>query len=276
MQDPSTPGSGTAGRAGRRLLLLLAVAACGRGSGDQADPPPRPGGPEKVVMDSSARAAPACEGPSPVVDTTLLRKGAEWEPLGRWLADSTRFKDSSSDSAVNPVRLCDTCAPVRMRIVAETRTYCNTPESLDRTTRTAGVWVVLDGTVTPPGWGATFARDDSIFVFAHDTASSAILAYRVGPKRDRVGVAPDSAWSFRYCRDGHTGEPSLAKWRVSPSTRANAARAGAARDTTPPPNDPGTYGWMSCASGCCQFYIPPGPVGGGGGGGPPPRCPGGR
>jgi hypothetical protein len=274
---------GAAARAGRRLLLLLAVAACGGGG----DAPPRA---EPADRDVSARADTTAGtgvqcAPSPAVNPALLSDTTKWARLTSWRVQSgVAFADANADSTRAWVRLCAGCNPVKLRIVSENRTYCNSPGSLHDTTRIAGVWAVEEGTVTPPGWGVTFSPGDSIFVFAHDTASSAILAYRVG---NRVHRAPANAWSFHYCQHGGPGfNQPRARWRDRGTDHVVTVPGnGGPPDVPGPPGDsdpPGTYGWMACASGCCQFYIPPileedgdpPGKGGGSGGGGRPMCPG--
>ncbi|HEX2078341.1 MAG TPA: hypothetical protein VHG08_11550 [Longimicrobium sp.] len=247
MESSSAVPAGTAGRLGRRLLLALALAACG--GGDQAS-----SGAPKAGDAALAAAAPgdtACPQP-PAIDTTIFK--GPYRGLTQWFrSNNVSFKDTSPDSTVALVRLCNNCAAVKLTILSEARTYCTRRDSLAGKTRIAGVYVVDSGSVAPAGWGRTFNPGDSIFLFARNDSGPAKLVYPVvrTPTDSVVGAAPDTAWAFRYCNDGHPGRAPQGKWRKyrprNPAAGQTAATAG----------DERTYGWMACASGCCQFYVPP-------------------
>jgi hypothetical protein len=260
MQHPAQERSRTAARIGRRLLLVLSLAACGGqadDAGEKADSAPA----APAAGKSQAHAAANGQGPggpctpSPAVNPVLLADGAPWQALSRW-RDSAHvtFRNTSDQHTVAWVKLCKTCQAVKLQIVSESSTYCNGGGNLRGTTRIAGVWVVLEGSVRPSGWGnKTFSPGDSILVFSHDSSASARLVYPVGNKVQR---APDDAWVFKFCRDNHANTGPNAQWRNG-VTGAPAASDGAAQGSE---DGPGTYGWMACASGCCQFYIPPNPI----------------
>jgi hypothetical protein len=239
------------GRAGG-LLLLLALAACGGDAADDsADSPPPP-------ADSTVRAvaahlpADSC-APSPGVDPALLASGASWAALEQWSgAAGVAFDTALTDSSSAPVQLCDTCTAVTLQIVSERRTYCNGGNSFADSTRIVGVWRVQGGTVAPPGWGKSFAAGDSILVFARDTL--AILAYRMPD--GTVRQAPGNAWNFRFCADGETHGRAQSRWRRQGRPRVDP-NPDKGKDDVDDDEGPGTYGWMACANGCCQFYIPP-------------------
>lgn len=258
--------SSTGRRVGRRLLLLLALAACRHDGGDKApNASDASGEPRQTVADKGRGGEAACE-PSPAVDPRLLDSTTAWADFERQLHSvDVRFVNTQDDSTITRVALCDSgCDSVTLQIVSERRTDCNTVGNFD-STRIVGLWRVLEGTVTPPGWGRTFNKGDSIFLFARDTFSSASVVYQVG---DRVHRAPPHAWNFRYCQEAHVGTGPQGRWRTRELTLQRQRR-----DTLPGGGDPpGTYGWMSCASGCCQFYIPPTNEGNGSGDGKPP-CP---
>jgi hypothetical protein len=244
------------GRAGGLLLLVLALAACGgdAGEGDGGAGPPSPPA-DASVRRAADLPADTC-APSPRVDPALLANGASWSALEQWSGSAgVAFDTAPTDSSSASVKLCDTCTAVTLQIVSEHRTYCNGRQSLVDSTRIVGVWRVQSGTVAPPGWGKTFAAGDSILVFARDTLAPAILVYRT--PQGTVQRAPDTAWTFRFCADGETHGRAQSRWRKHPRPPRVDPQPEKGRDEVDDDEGPGTYGWMACANGCCQFYIPP-------------------
>ena len=70
-----------------------------------------------------------------------------------------------------------------------------------------------------------------------------------------TNAAPATAWQFWFCpHGGSVDKAPMARWRSrfdsshvpEPRTRNDAGA-----------DEGGSYGWMTCASGCCQFYTPP-------------------
>ncbi|HEX2078342.1 MAG TPA: hypothetical protein VHG08_11555 [Longimicrobium sp.] len=248
----AVPPPGAAARTARCLLLALALAACGSGGGDQQSA----GAPEEPERPAPAGGQADTCPPPPVVDTMLFH--GPFEALARRLQETrvTFLNRHPNDSTTALVKLCEDCNPVKMTIVSERRTGCLQADSLREQTRIAGVFVVDSGSVTPPGWGRSFNPRDSLLVFARDTLAPAKLVYRLPSTTggDTVGVAPNNPWTFRYCTDSHQrGMGPQGKWRqYVPSPAAAPGRSENEGERT--------YGWMACASGCCQFYIPPPPT----------------
>jgi hypothetical protein len=247
MESSPSVRSGSAGRLARRLLMALALAACGGGDDPSSDTPEGGGGDTAAVAAAASNAPANCPQP-PALDPALL--GGKYSALSQWLsANNVTFTDTdtTADSIKALVKLCPTCNAVKLRIVSEARTYCMRRDSLAGKTRIAGMFVVDSGSVTPANWGRTFNPGDSILVFARDSVAPARLVYRTSPSpASTVGSAPSRAWAFRYCNDGNPGNSPQGRWRHKPQ--------GAGQTTG---GEGGTYGWMACATGCCQFYVPP-------------------
>lgn len=219
------------------LLLGLAVAACGGGSGDTAagdSAQARPA--HAVAADRRDGSGPQCPAP-PAIDTTFFTDST-WTSFAGWLGGHrVRFTGRGARQSV-PLEQGGT--PVSLTIQSEQRTHCMRRDSVQGKTRIAGIYRVESAATA---FGHTFKAGDTIYVFSHDTLGQPVLAFKNG---DRVGTAPATAgWRFRFCHDGHPHPDPAAEWRSF--------------DPPGPPDneDPGTYGWMACASGCCQFYIPP-------------------
>lgn len=240
-----------AARRPRALLIALALCACGGGDperrADSGDPATN-----VAVQDS---AAPSCTSP-PTVDTTYFHR--TWAELGSYLRErGATFPLTQLNSSTRVVRLCDSCEVANLTIHADTATRCTMPEHLAGETRVMGIFVLASDFKGDPehGWGP-IARGDSIYAFASDTFGTATLAYRGSD--GRVARAPDGQWAFYYCKDDHIpAGDTLAQWRNRrPLTTARLERdKGKAKGREE--EDDGSYGWMACASGCCQFYTPP-------------------
>lgn len=242
------------GRPPRRLLLALtlALAACGGG-----DEPAKSGDPaaDTSAAVQTAMATDTCTGPPPAFRQAVFN-GAWQALLDSLNAHAVTFPDVEGNDDTASVRLCTSanCAPVRMEIRSSNLTPCLQPDSLRGESRILGLLILVDSFPGAPGWGPIPAGD-TIFTFAHQGAGPARLAYRQG---DSIRSAPSTAWAFYYCRDGHTGKTAEAQWR---NRRAGNA-AGQGKEEVEEGEDTGKYGWMACASGCCQFYSnPPGDPG---------------
>ncbi|HEU4885171.1 MAG TPA: hypothetical protein VFT45_23115 [Longimicrobium sp.] len=257
MPSSLTP-SPSAARFGRRLLLALALCACG-GGGDADDASPA------RTADATASAARAagedCPTP-PAVDPARFK--GPWDVLSRYLVDSLGLTFPNQvlpDSNTQKVQLCENCEMVEMTILPEATTYCTQRDSLNGGQRILGI-LVLRSAFTPSDsseWKDPIQANDSIFMFASTPNGPATMVYR--NDQGQAVVAPDSSWMFYYCPDVHRGNRPEAKWRprnVPVSTTAGGPPAGKGKDEDDEENDGGgTYGWMACASGCCQFYTPP-------------------
>ncbi|WP_420127735.1 hypothetical protein [Longimicrobium sp.] len=244
MRSSLTRPSGAA-RLGSRLLLALALCACGGGADDDA--------PEARQADAAAASASqatgpaACPAPPTVTDPKLFT--GPWAVFSRHMTEiGARFAEPS-DSSTATVRFCKDCGSAEVQIVSEATTYCTTPEQMDSGgSRILAIMVLKSAYAGNPeqGW-EPIPANDSIFMFAGSTDGPATLVYRSRDRRNAV-VAPESSWTFYYCRDNHP-RPAGARARWRPRT-----------PVLPGPGDDdggGAYGWMACASGCCQFYTPP-------------------
>ena len=247
MRTPITP---TSGRFGPRLLLALALCACGGGDDPEKRTVPRDSGGAIAARDT---ASASCT-PPPTVDTAIFSR--TWAELTNHLKErGARFPLTPLNSATRTVRLCDSCAVATLTIHADEATHCTTPEQMNGETRVMAIFVLASDFPgdRQHGWGP-IAKGDSIFAFASDTFGAATLAYRdsVG----RVARAPDPYWAFYYCKDDHIpAGDTLAQWRHrGPAPGIQRERGKGKGDEV---EDDGSYGWMACASGCCQFYTPP-------------------
>lgn len=244
----------SAGRLARTLALALTLCACGGGgSGDAADPPDSAAQDAGTAASRGRPAPPTCLGPPPGVPSDRLK--GTWANLLEWVRlNGVQFSDSTVDSTTTRVQLSREARPDSMTISSEFRMPCLTSDSL-KAMRISAIYTLNDS-VTVPEWGHTFKNGDSIFAFTGGTDTTAILAYRSG---ENVALAPDFAWRFRYCPEPVPGRRRpQGKWRDTlDKPHGNGTDNGKGPDNQP---GPGTYGWLACASGCCQFYIPP-PIG---------------
>lgn len=263
--------AGRSGLAGftRVLLLALALGACGGGSED--------GGGDSAASDSASAAAGAahatqagtvaadtCTTPPPAFSADLLH-GKPWSELIDSLkAAAVQFPDVPGNDSILAVRLCNVpgCAPVRMAIRASNFTPCLQPGDLAGSSpRILGEYVLQEPFNPPAGSGWNpIPKDSSVFVFAHASGAPATMVYAHNGKT-RMG--PANGWQFWYCLDGDSAAHKLpqAQWKprgtppsgsTPPASPPTGGAAQVAED-----EDTGSYGWMACASGCCQFYTPP-------------------
>jgi hypothetical protein len=237
-----------AGRLASTLALALTLCACGGGGDGEAADAPDSTAQRARTLASNVAGPPECAPPPAITDDTLQ---GSWKDFQTWLsAHSVAFTDSDPVATTDTLQLCDSCGvAVPITISSENRTYCLRGDSLVNRTRIAGAYRV-GGTTT--AWGQTFRANDSIYLFAHGVDGLARLAYRAG---DSVAIAPDSSWKFNYCNDGVPHNRPQGRWKKQPNPRN--PNPGGRDDFEEGEEGPGTYGWMACASGCCQFYIPP-------------------
>lgn len=228
-----------AGR-GWHLLLALVLCACGGAEGEavQSD-----AAPEARALAATA-AADSCTGPPPAYAPPVLT--GPWQGLLDSLAaDGVAFPDVAGNADTTSVKLCRTCSSVRVEIRSSNMTPCLAPGDLTGQPRITGMFVVLDTFPAQQGW-ETIPAGDSIFAFTGTTGGPATLVYEHGGSGK---ASPSNSWMFWYCQDGHVnGTAPRAEWKPRDGAQAGTATATAA--------DGGTYGWMACISGCCEFYTP--------------------
>jgi hypothetical protein len=247
--------SGLAGL-GSRLLLALALCACG-GSGS--------GGGEKAATSAdSAAAAPTvaaataatdtCTGPPPAFSQAVLN--GPWQALIDSLAaHAVSFPDVGGNDDTTTVKLCPSCDAIPVEIRASNLTPCLAPSDLSGAgRRITGLFIVLAPFPAQHGWDA-LSPGDSLLAFTNSVNGPATLVY------DQNGSgkpSPSRAWMFYYCQDGHVSPKTpQARWRPRIPATPRPPTGGDHGDDADDDGDGGTYGWMACASGCCQFYTPP-------------------
>jgi hypothetical protein len=246
MRTLLTPASHAPGRFGCRVLLALALCACGRGDG--TDKSGDAAAPARTAAVQAAAGEP-CTSPPPTVDTAFFSR--TWAELEKELErKGARFPDVEGNSDTATVPLCPGCSAAKLIIHAEARAYCTQPRDVEiGETRLMGVFVLdSDFQGDSSGWGP-IAKGETIYTFTSNSGD-ATLVYRRG---ENAATAPAGSWAFYYCDDGAVGTRPEAKWRprlVPRNGQPNARRGGVEYDG-------GSYGWMACASGCCQFYTPP-------------------
>lgn len=262
MRDPQQRRRRWAGGA-TTLLLALALAGCGGGdAGDNA-----------AAGDSAQIAANKGKGPSggggpdscappPVAPDAVLR--GSWSGLLTWMSnEGVTFPNTPENVSRDSVPLCvngNGCAPIEVQLQSTAQTYCLTGAQASQR-RIMGMMVLVDSfpgqQPLPP-----IPAGDSIFLFARGNPgaqSPATLVYRQG---NNVAQFPGSAgWNFVFCNDGMVNPGPAARWRTDVDSQA-ARTAGAQGDPSGGGPGGGTYGWLACANGCCQFYTPPPTAGG--------------
>jgi hypothetical protein len=272
MRDPQQRRRGWPDRA-LPLLLALALGACG-------------GGDERAAAADSAQVAenrgrsPAGGGapdcpPPPVLPDSVLR--GSWASLLGWLSqEGVTFPATPDNVAVGAAPLFVNTLPVQLQLQSTAQTYCLTGNQASER-RIAGMMILLQDF---PGSGPLppMSQGDSIFLFSRGSPGAQQPATLVYRQADAVAQFPGPAgWMFIYCSDGHTNTQPASQFRTVADTQAvqtspaGGGAAGAAQGSPPGGEGPGggTYSWLACANGCCQFYTPP-PTGGGDSIPPPP------
>jgi hypothetical protein len=259
MRTSLAPRSGLAGL-GSRLLLVLALCACG-GGGDKGAKAAADTDTAAVRTTTAPAAADTCTTPPPAFSVAVLN-GQPWKDLTDSLtAHGVTFPDIPGNDSIQSVKLCRNCTPVKMAIRASNFTPClGTADLTGSGRRIVGEYVLQEAVHGQPGWH-DIPAGNSIYVFAHANGAPATLVYEHDKK---TNMGPPGAWQFWYCQHDTattTDKRPQARWRPR----------GVPDDTLPRPDRPkddddvgdgddeggGTYGWMACASGCCQFYTPP-------------------
>jgi hypothetical protein len=239
----------TAARLPRALLLALALCACGGdGGGGETEGADAPGAAPQASLEAARDTS--CPAP-PAIDPALFT--GSWSALVDSLtARGASFPVIEGNHSVANLRLCQDCDTVNVALRADTTTYCTRREQLaDGQTRIMGIMVLREPFAAQHGWN-NLKLHDSIFMFASDTAGYATMVYRNG---DNATTAPDSSWAFYYCPDGERGTRPRSHWRAR--NKPFPAQPPGADEVVDFEEEGGSYGWMACASGCCQFYTPP-------------------
>lgn len=263
--------AGRSGLAGltRALLLALALGACGGGDengggGSAAGDSTGAAAPSAHAMQASTAAADTCTTPPPAFSAALLH-GKPWSELIDSLkAAAVRFPEIPGNDSILAVKLCNApgCTPVRMAIRASNFTPCLKAGDLTGSRpRIMGEYVLQEPFDPPAGSGWNpIPKDSSVFVFAHASGAPATMVYAHDGK---TMMGPATGWQFWYCQDGDSAAHKLpqAQWKARDTTASGSTppatppKGGAAQAAAE--DDTGSYGWMACASGCCQFYTPP-------------------
>ncbi|HEX6370294.1 MAG TPA: hypothetical protein VF006_15345 [Longimicrobium sp.] len=245
----SLAGRSGAARLGSRLLLALALCACG------GDTPGEDGGAgaarpaDSTAASTAAAATDTCTGPPPAFAMSVLN--GPWQGMLDSLnAHGVSFPDTAGNDTTATVKLCQHCDSVRVEIRSSNLTPCLKPTDLQgEGRRITGLFIVHDTFPAQRGWD-TLYPGDTLFAFANAIAGPATLVYN---QNGSGNPSPSTAWMFWYCQDGHSGgKTAQAKWRP----RRPRAVPGNGKQQEEDDGG-GTYGWMACASGCCQFYTPP-------------------
>ena len=253
--------AGCSGPAGltRVLLLALALGACGGGgeTGEKGGTPEADRAATLTAATDSA-AADTCTGPPPAFPRSVLT--GSWQALQDSLsAHGVTFPDDSLNVSTARVPLCHGCDSVTVQIRSTNLTPCLTPANMKEShPHIVGSFTLMEAFPRQNGWDSLPAGT-TLLAFARIAAGPATLVYR-----DSVGngkASPATAWMFYYCRDSHPrSKIPRARWR--PRTGGDSTALADDADDVDDDDDVGeeeggSYGWMACASGCCQFYTPP-------------------
>lgn len=226
-------------------LIAMALSGCGGGDQGGGDGASR----TEALAAAGTAQADSCAPPPAAHDS--LFQGA-WHRLSGWVAGAgVTFPDEPGNSEMRRVQLCDSCAAARVVIRSGSATHCLKEGQLNGEPRIAGLYILQEDYPAQRGFGP-FRRNDSILVFASTQDAPARLAFRRG---DAVAVAPDGSWRFHYCDDAHEFRNPRAGWRDPKSGKPLPPSTG--EGELGEPSGGGSYGWMACANGCCQFYTPP-------------------
>lgn len=231
MRTSSAPGSAPRGRSGHRILLTLLLCACGP-QGEETNVP-------RAAV-SAAQTDATCQTPALALTP---RGGQSWgELIAAMNTHGVTFPATPENTAAAPVKLCPTCDTVTLELRSTNRTCGTDTASVRQSPRLLAMMIPKRNVAAQAEWPA-FSVGDTILMFSQGMGGDALVAYR---QDSTVALAPRGSWRFWYCADGHTPTGPRTEWKPR-----NPA-AGTAAQTT----DGGTYGWMACISGCCEFYTP--------------------
>lgn len=237
--------------AGLASRLLLALALCACGGGDDTGGAQAGEDTQRQAALSTAAATDTCTGPPPSYAQTVLT--GPWQALLDSLAaNGVSFDSVPGNDTTAVVKLCRNCDSVAVEIRSSNLTPCLSPGDLRGQQTITGMFIVRDTFPQQQQWD-TLYPGDTLFTFTNSIAGPATLVYN----RNGTGKAsPSNAWMFWYCQDGaQNGKTAQAQWRprgTPPVDSLPGQGVGGGED-----DGGGTYGWMACAAGCCQFYTPP-------------------
>lgn len=186
-------------------------------------------------------AAASTPAPTPAVDPVRDFTLAPNQPWTRAQGYLSRLNFSFGVSDRRLVKGCHACTPADVTLAPESRSLYLRADAFPEGMRVMGRLVRHDRTVAPElGFPEDAAGDTAYLMVTSPTR--AVVMYR----NTQGQIAFTEPWGFRPNPDGHVWTEPTARWR----DRVTAGASGA-------PLDGPTYGWMACASGCCQFYTPP-------------------
>jgi hypothetical protein len=246
--------SGLAGLA-RALLLALALGACGEGE-EKGEKGKAPAADAAITAAAdTAAAADTCTGPPPAFPRSVLT--GSWDALQDSLsAHGVTFPDIPGNVSTDSVPLCNGCSAVKVEIRSTNLTPCLTPANMKEShPHIVGMLTLKDTFPAQRGWSDTLYPGTTLLLFARIAAGPATLVYEDSAGNGKA--APATAWMFYYCRDAHSrSKVPRAQWRPRNGSDSIPG-AGKGPEEMEEGEDGGSYGWMACASGCCQFYTPP-------------------
>lgn len=236
------------------LLLALALAACP--GGDDTPQPGTAGGDSAQLRLASGPAGDTTCTPPPSPPDSLLRNGASWSALEQWLAaNNVSFPEDPANVSVDTVPLCKDCSSVGLRLQATNSTFCLKPADSGQL-RIAGRMTVLQTYLpqAPPlGIKDTIPAGSVVYMFSRGTPAAVQLATLVYAHADSVREIKPGNWRFYYCPHDTVITHPAAQWRPEDSIPQQQATTADVQGE----EGGGSYAWMSCANGCCQFYTPP-------------------
>jgi hypothetical protein len=243
MRDPQQPRRRWPGPV-LGLMLAVALAACGQG-GDAADESGTAAAGDSAQVQVAAATDTTC-APPPSPPQHVVKEGAPWAGLEAFLADSgVSFPDTPENTATDTVPMCLGCTSVGLRLQSTNRTYCMTPQASGQQ-RITGRLTLLE-TFPAQNDYDTIPAGAPVYMFTRGTPAPVQHALLVYEHQGKVKYAPLTAWRFYYCTHQPGGNKPQAQWRPENLPQGQEGGSG----------DGGSYAWMSCANGCCQFYTPP-------------------
>ncbi|HEX8696483.1 MAG TPA: hypothetical protein VF746_28955, partial [Longimicrobium sp.] len=188
-----------------------------------------------------------CTGPPPPAPVQNL-DGVPWSTLQPYV-DSLNFE--LGISAAVPVRLCETCRVMVIRIESERRTPCLGKAALNGQPRIVGRLTKLNPFAYESAIGfGTDNFDRRVYLVAQGDSTGYGVYRDLTDTARVVRQSQATGLFFRFCPDGHNSKRPEAWYR--PRTQADSIPEDDEEEEL-------QYGWMACASGCCRFYGSPPP-----------------